>query len=126
MRAIDTNVLVRLLVRDDPRQVAAAESFVAGGAWVSHVVLVETSWVLTSVYELEPEAIATAFEGLLEHRDIAVQEESLVAAAVMLFRKRPALGFSDALVLELARRAGCLPLGTFDRELGKVDGAERL
>ena len=46
MRAIDTNVLVRLLVRDDPRQCEAAEGFIAKGAWVSHLVLVETVWVL--------------------------------------------------------------------------------
>ena len=43
-----------------------------------------------------------------------------------LFRSRPALGFSDCLILEIARKAGHLPLGTFDRELGKIDGAKRL
>jgi predicted nucleic-acid-binding protein len=51
VHALDTNVLVRLVTRDDPRQVAAAEAFVARGAWVSHVVLVEAVWVLVSVYE---------------------------------------------------------------------------
>jgi len=44
MRAIDTNVLVRLAARDDAKQVAAAEAFVARGAWVSHLVLVEAVW----------------------------------------------------------------------------------
>lgn len=43
MRAVDTNLLVRLVVRDDPTQVAAAELFVQSGAWISHVVLVETT-----------------------------------------------------------------------------------
>ncbi len=43
MRAVDTNVLVRLLARDDPKQVAAAEAFVSPGAWISHLALVETS-----------------------------------------------------------------------------------
>src|SRR5260221_10959468 len=52
MRAVDTNVLVRLLTRDDRAQLAAAEDFVSSGAWVSHVVLVETIWVLESVYAL--------------------------------------------------------------------------
>ena len=46
MRAIDTNVLVRLLTRDDDRQAAAADGFTSKGAWVSHIVLVESTWVL--------------------------------------------------------------------------------
>ena len=46
MRAVDTNVLVRLLARDDAKQATAAEAFVNPGAWVSHLVLVETVWVL--------------------------------------------------------------------------------
>ena len=54
MRAVDTNVLVRLVTRDDARQVAAAENFVEPGAWVSHLVLAEATWVLTSVYERGP------------------------------------------------------------------------
>ena len=49
MRAVDTNVLARLIVRDDDEQAAAADEFVAAGAWVSHLVLAETLWVLTSV-----------------------------------------------------------------------------
>ena len=53
MRAIDTNVLVRLIVRDDSAQVERAEAFVAQGAWVSQLVLAETVWVLDSVYGLE-------------------------------------------------------------------------
>ena len=60
MRAVDTNVLVRLLARDDPKQTAAAEAFVVNGAWISHIVLVETIWVLTSVYERDPQQIVTA------------------------------------------------------------------
>ena len=59
MRAVDTNVLVRLIVRDDPAQVEKAESFVAHGAWVSQTVLAETVWVLESVYGLDRAQIAT-------------------------------------------------------------------
>ena len=126
MRAIDTNVLVRLLARDDARQAEAAEAFVARGAWVSHLVLAETMWVLDSVFELGPEQIAKAVELLLDHRDLTLQDADVVASAVRLFRKRPVLGFSDCLVLEIARKAGHLPLGTLDRELSKLDGAERI
>ena len=60
MRAVDTNVLVRLLTGDHPAQAAAAERFVGNGAWVSHLALAETMWVLASNYERSPVQIAGA------------------------------------------------------------------
>jgi len=126
MRAVDTNVLVRLLARDDAKQVSAAEKFVAKGAWVPHLALAEATWVLDSVYGLGAEEVAAAIGMLLGHKDLAVQDADVVDAALGTFRKRPALGFSDCLLLEVARKAGNLPLGTFDRDLGKLEGAERL
>ena len=124
MRAVDTNLLVRLLVRDDDKQVERAESFIATGAWVSHLVLVETLWVLDGVYERTPAQLANAVELLLDHEHLAVQDMEAVAEALALFRARPALGFSDCLILEVARKAGHVPLGTFDRALSKADGVE--
>ena len=126
MRAVDTNVLVRLVTRDDARQVAAAEAFVAKGAWVPHLALAEATWVLASVYDRGPEAVATAVEMLLNHQHLTLQDSDAVAAAVERFRRRPAPGFSDCLILEVSRKAGHGPLGTFDRDLGKLDGAHRL
>ena len=126
MRAVDTNVLVRLVTRDDPKQVAAAERFVERGAWVSHLVLVEAMWVLVSVYDREPADIATVVEMLLNHEHLTVQDSDNVAEALVHFRQRPALGFSDCLVLAIARKAGHLPLGTFDRNLAKLDGVSQL
>jgi predicted nucleic-acid-binding protein len=126
MRAVDTNVLVRLLARDDAKQTDAAEAFVARGAWISHLVLAESMWVLDSVYELEPAQLANAVELLLNHRDLTLQDADVVARALRSFRERPTLGFSDFLVLEIARQAGHLPLGTLDRELSRLDGAERI
>ena len=126
MRSVDTNVLVRLVTRDSPSQVDAAEEFVARGVWVSHLVLAEVTWVLQSVYERSPEDVAAAVEMLLSHQQVTLQDSEVVVAAVESFRKRPSLGFSDCLVLEVARKAGHLPLGTFDRVLSKLDGATRL
>ncbi len=126
MRAVDTNVLVRLMTRDDANQVAAAEAFVAKGAWVSYVAVAEATWVLASVYECVPEAIATALEMLLSHQHLTVQDAETVAAAVAQFRRHPRVGFSDCLVMEIARKSGHVPLGTFDRNLGKIDGAQRM
>jgi predicted nucleic-acid-binding protein len=126
MRAVDTNVLVRLIARDDSRQAAAAESFIGKGAWVPVLALAEAAWVLTSVYELSANDLARAIEMLLNHRDLVLQDSETVAAALELFRAKPALGFSDCLMLQLARKAGHLPLGTFDRNLAKVEGAQKL
>jgi predicted nucleic-acid-binding protein len=126
MRAVDTNVLVRLITRDDARQVAAAERFVEKGAWVSHLALAETVWVLDAVYERSPAEIASAIGLLLNHRELTLQDPDVVAAALEKFQSRQAVGFSDCLLLEIARRAGHQPLGTFDRDLGRLDGAERL
>ncbi len=123
MRAIDTNLLVRLIVHDDARQVKAAEAFVARGAWVSHLVLVEALWVLDAVYERSAAQIVDAVDLLLQHQEFALQDADVVAAALEHFRKRPALGFSDCLVLETARKAGHLPLGTFDRNLARLPDA---
>jgi predicted nucleic-acid-binding protein len=126
MRAVDTNVLVRLTTRDDPKQVAAAEAFVAEGAWVSHVVLAEFVWVLVSVYRLGAGAVATAIEILLSHENLSVQDADVVSGALEHYREKRSLSFSDCLVLEAARKAGHLPLGTFDRQLARLPGARRL
>jgi predicted nucleic-acid-binding protein len=126
MRAVDTNLLVRLIVRDDPVQVEAAEAFIAAGAWVSQLVLAETIWVLDAVHERSARQLAAAIEMLLNHQQLSIQDADVVANALEHFRKRPALGFSDCLVLEIARKAGHLPLGTFDRGLAKLEGAQRL
>ncbi len=126
MRAVDTNVLVRLLARDDPKQAAVAESFVGGGAWVSHLVLAETTWALATVFSRSSAQIAEAVGHLLEHEALVVQDPDVVAQALVQVRRKPALGFSDCLILEVARKAGHLPLGTFDRDLGRLPGASKL
>jgi predicted nucleic-acid-binding protein len=126
MRAADTDILVRLLVQDDGRQFEQARNFVSGGAWVSHVVLAEAAWVLDTIYGQQPEEIAQAIDLLLNQQDVVLEDPRVVAAALLAFRARPRLGFNDCLILEIARKAGHLPLGTFDRELTKLDGAERV
>ena len=126
MRAADTNVLVRLITRDNSRQLESAETFVQRGAWISHLVLAETMWVLEASYDLGHTEIATAVEMLLNHETLTVQEGEVVVAALEQYRRRPTLGFSDCMVLEIARKAGHVPLGTFDKTLAKLDGTELL
>lgn len=126
MHAVDTNVLVRLITRDDEKQVSSAEAFVARGAWVSHLVLAETIWVLATAYDLNDKAIAKAVEMLLDHQHVSLEDTEVVINALDNYRQKPQVSFSDCLVLEIARKAGHLPLGTFDKSLGSRDGAERL
>lgn len=83
-------------------------------------------WVLAAVYERSAIDLATAIEMLLNHEDLVIQDADVVFEALALFRSRPALGFSDCLMLELARKAGHLPLGTFDRSFARIEGTKRL
>jgi predicted nucleic-acid-binding protein len=113
-------------VRDEPEQVRSAEAFVTSGAWVSHLVLAETMWVLDVVYERSTAQIASALDLLLNHKNLSLQDADMVGSALEQFKRRPALGFSHCLTLEIARKAGHLPLSTFDRDLARVGGAQRL
>lgn len=126
MRALDTNVLVRLLARDDAAQAQAADDFVAKGAWVSHLVLAETLWVLGAVYKRSPAQQIALLDVLLSHDSLVIQDAGTVTAALTHFRRKPALGFSDCLVLEIALKAGHKPLGTFDKALGKLSDTHKL
>jgi predicted nucleic-acid-binding protein len=78
MRAVDTNFLVRLVTRDDRKQLAAAESFVSKGAWVSTLVLMEATWVLTALYELTHAEIARAIDMLLHHRELPFKSPTVL------------------------------------------------
>lgn len=126
MRAVNTNLLVRLLVRDNAPQARAEEVFIEGGAWISHLVLAETPWVVDAVYQRKSAQIAAAIKLLLIHDKLIIQDADVVSSALDVFRVRPPLGFSDCLVLQIARKAGHLPLGTFDKALAKIDGAQGL
>jgi predicted nucleic-acid-binding protein len=126
MLAVDTNVLVRLIARDDAAQVRAAEEFVAKGAWISHLILAETIWVLDSVYDLSREQITIAVDMLLNHQELTLQDADVVRAALTQFEEHPKVEFSDCLALEIARKAGHIPLATFDRDFAKLSDVERL
>jgi predicted nucleic-acid-binding protein len=127
MTAVDTNVLVRFLVRDDPAQAARAAALVRGGEiWVSKTVLLETAWVLGSLYGFPANRVAAALEGLAGLPEVLLEDESSVARALEWFRG--GLDFADALHLASARSAS--RFATFDRQLARrakrVTGLETL
>ena len=80
MRAVDINVLVRLVTRDDARQAASADVFIEKGAWVSILALAEATWVLAAVYERSAADLVIAVEMLLNHKDLTLQDSEVVAA----------------------------------------------
>jgi predicted nucleic-acid-binding protein len=85
MVAVDTNVLVRLLTGDEPKQAAAARAlFAAGPVWIAKTVFLETGWVLRSLYGFEESAIRDAFTKLLGLKNVHAEDESSLAAALAL------------------------------------------
>jgi predicted nucleic-acid-binding protein len=110
--AVGTNVLVRLLTGDDPKQAAAAKSlFAAGPIWIAKTVLLETSWVLRSLYGFEDAAIMDAFTKLLGLDDVHAEDESGVAAALSLAAQ--GIELDDA--LHLSSRPPGAKFVSFDR-----------
>ena len=104
MTAVDTNVLVRLLTGDDPEQSAAARAvFAAGPVWIAKTVLLETGWVLRSLYGFDPGAIREAFTKLLGLENVHAEDEPSMAAALALTER--GIELADAMHLT-SRPAG--------------------
>ncbi|MGO9008614.1 MAG: type II toxin-antitoxin system VapC family toxin [Bryobacteraceae bacterium] len=98
MIAVDTNVLVRLLTGDEPKQAAAARRlFASQPIWIAKTVLLETGWVLRSLYGFEQSAIVEAFTKLLGLKNVKAEDESSVAAALALVAH--GVEFADAMHL---------------------------
>ncbi len=79
-----------------------------------------------AVYDRTAPPLIAALDMLLAHRTLALQDPDTVAAALAHFKRRPALGFSDCLVLEIARKAGHVPVGSFDKALSSLPQTQRL
>lgn len=129
MIGLDTNVLVRFLVQDDPAQAAAARDLMAARsatdpAFVCREALLETVWVLESAYRQPAAAISGAIVGLLEAEEIVVEEPDDALAAAEAYAG--GADFADALIAAAARRRGCATLATFDRRAARSEGVTLL
>lgn len=114
MRAIDTNVIVRLLTADDPVQAEAAKQIIQeGDVFIGVTVLLETEWVLRAAYGFGANDIAAAIRGLAGLSQVTVEEAGAVAQALGWMAK--GMDFADA--LHLARSVHCSAFVTFDRKL---------
>ncbi len=130
MIAVDTNVLVRYLVRDNAEQAEAArrllESLTAGRpGYVCREVTVELSWVLERAYGYSRARIATILEELVTTDGLVVEAADDVARAAFRYRAGGS-GFSDLMILAAAKRSGTHPLYTFDQEAARLEGVSLL
>jgi predicted nucleic-acid-binding protein len=127
MLGIDTNVLVRFLVRDDEAQFQKARRLikreVASGrsVFVSHLVILEAEWVLRSRYDLPKILIIEAISGLLDASDVQFEDEPTVEEALFIWKDTTA-DFADCLIGTKNRRLGCRATATFDRKAAKLPG----
>ena len=126
MIGLDTNVLVRYLVRDDLEQARAADALFSNlsesnPGFLCREVLVELVWVLERAYDLPRGDIAQALDGLLESRELVIEAADRAAVAVDRYRKGGA-GFADQMIALAGQGAGCRETVSFDRKAAGLPG----
>lgn len=126
MIGLDTNVLVRYIMQDDPKQSARATALVeslddTGGGFVSLVSIVELVWVLGSSYELTRAQVAMALDGILRTRQFTIEQADQILRALRVFKVGKA-DFADCLIERSAASAGCEKTFTFDVSASKHAG----
>ena len=134
MVGLDTNVIVRYLAQDDPKQSALASRFVerkltaAHPGFISLVVLVETCWVLRSLFSVEEEELVGTLQDMLNTAQFHFERRDVVMAAIgqrEVSQGRKA-GFADLLIAQLAKAAGCTHMVTFDKTAARSAGMRLL
>jgi predicted nucleic-acid-binding protein len=129
MPALDTNVLVRYIVRDDSAQLAAArrliETCVTKGQtlFVPVTVSLELEWVLRASFEYGKDEVIHVLASLFSAAELSFESERALEVALQLYREGSA-DFADCLHVALAAQAGEAPLSTFDKRAAKVKGAQ--
>ena len=130
--AVDTTVIVRLLVRDDEKQYASAKRLIqkanAAGEPILIVLLaiLETEWVLRSHYQLDKASIAQAFTQLLESQDVTIESAATLEEALYVWAQHPSADFTDCLLSARAAHLGATQFMTFDVGASKLPGANLL
>ena len=130
MIGIDTNILARYFVQDDPVQSKVATEFLEDGllvesGYVSLVVVAELVWVLTSVYKLDKIKLIDVLNKVLAAEELQIEQTEVFASALRRFEKTAAQ-FTDLLIASIARDAGCSETFTFDDGAAKQAGIKLL
>lgn len=128
MIGLDTNVLVRYFVKDDPEQTRKAVSLIHAltstePGWVGLAVLMELIWVITRRYRMSRDIVSRTLATLLASRDIVIEQADTVRGALRLYRSGNS-GFADCLIAASAKAAGCSRTVTFDRIAARDAGME--
>jgi predicted nucleic-acid-binding protein len=128
VRGLDTNVPLRLLVADDPGQVARARAWLRAQPQderflINRIVLCELVWTLRRVYRFDREQIADVIERVLKSYAVVVEDEHSVEFALYLYRTSSA-DFADCLLGVTNGFLGCTRTGTFDRRAAELDEFE--
>ena len=131
MIGLDTNVLVRYLVKDDEAQSALASRFIDGltqddPGFISSVVLAEASWVLSTSYKFDRDEVADAIEELVLSHDLIFENIEACYLALYVYRGGTSVDFADALIAETAKLAGARETVTFDRIAARESGMRML
>lgn len=126
MIGLDTNVVIRYLVQDDPEQSAVASALIdelteTDQGFLSLVTVVEVYWVLRRAYKVGADRCAELMEGLLDARELRVDQDAIVRAALA-----SGLDFADAVIVELGLAAGCEYTVTFDQRAARDDAMQLL
>ena len=126
MIGLDTNVLVRYIMQDDPKQAKLATKLIESlneelPGFISLVSVVELSWVLESAFELSRRQIVEAFQNLMSVDAFKIERVSVVAGAIRAYAEGKA-DFADYLIERSSVQAGCDRTMTFDREAAKSGG----
>lgn len=127
MLGVDTNILVRFLVRDDEDQFEKARKLikreVAAGrcVFVSQLVILETEWVLRSRYSLPKNMLIETISGLLDATDVRFEDEPAIEEALFIWKDTTA-DFADCLIGAQNRRLGCRATVTFDAKASRLPG----
>ncbi|MHB1942824.1 MAG: PIN domain-containing protein [Acidiferrobacteraceae bacterium] len=127
MLGIDTNVLVRFLVRDDNAQFERARKLIKREAsagrrvFVNQLVIMETEWVLRSRYAVSKHQIIETISGLLDAADVQFEDEPAMEQALFLWKDTTA-DFADCLIGTKNRRLGCRATASFDSKASRLPG----
>jgi predicted nucleic-acid-binding protein len=127
---LDTNILVRYFVKDDPEQTRLAVNLIyalspAEPGWVGQATILELVWVMTRIYRVKKDRVAQILDMLLASRDIIVGQDDTAREALRLYRAGNT-DFADCLIAASAKAAGCRRTVTFDRIAARDAGMELL
>jgi len=128
MIGLDTNILVRYFIKDDPQQTRLAVNLIfylspSEPGWIGVAIFMELDWVMNNVLKVKKDRVVEIFDTLLASRELVVENMETVREALQLYRFRNT-DFSDCLIAASAKAAGCSRTVTFDHRAARDAGMD--